>query len=154
VQQPFRLGDNYHVEPSLNRVTGPKGAARLEPKVMGVLVCLATRAGEMVPKDRLMGSVWADTAVGDDHAAACRRAPRQLVGCVKSRGFVTRIGIGVGRGGYYAPCGAGSQTSVHLLDPATGRDRVVANVGGLFLVNGLAVSPDGNTILRPSRRRD
>ena len=31
-----------------------------------VLVCLAERAGQMVPKDRLLHSAWADTAVGDD----------------------------------------------------------------------------------------
>ena len=62
----FRIGQAYHVEPSLNRVTGPGGSVRLEPKVMMVLVCLAERAGQMVPKDRLLHSAWADTAVGDD----------------------------------------------------------------------------------------
>ena len=62
----FRIGEAYHVEPSLNRVTGPGGIHRLEPKVMMVLVCLAERAGQMVPKDRLLHSAWPDTAVGDD----------------------------------------------------------------------------------------
>ena len=33
---------------------------------MLVLVCLAEHAGQMVPKERLMASAWADTAVGDD----------------------------------------------------------------------------------------
>ena len=66
LQQTFRIGEAYHVEPSLNRVTGPNGITRIEPKVMLVLVCLAERAGQMVPKERLMASVWADTAVGDD----------------------------------------------------------------------------------------
>jgi DNA-binding response OmpR family regulator len=56
----------YHVEPSLNRVTGPGGVSRLEPKVMLVLVCLAERAGQVVPKDRLFRSAWPDTAVTDD----------------------------------------------------------------------------------------
>jgi Tol biopolymer transport system component/DNA-binding winged helix-turn-helix (wHTH) protein len=62
----FRIGQAYLVEPSLNRLTGPGGSVRLEPKVMMVLVCLAERAGLMVPKDRLLHSGWADTAVGDD----------------------------------------------------------------------------------------
>ena len=66
MQHGFRIGEAYHVEPSLNRVTGPGGIHRLEPKVMMVLVCLAERAGQMVPKDRLLHSAWADTAVGDD----------------------------------------------------------------------------------------
>jgi len=66
VQDAFRIGDAYHIEPSLNRVTGPNGITRLEPKVMLVLVCLADRAGQMVPKDHLFHTVWAHTAVGDD----------------------------------------------------------------------------------------
>ena len=33
---------------------------------MQVLVCLAERAGQVVPKDRLMRTVWPDTFVGDD----------------------------------------------------------------------------------------
>ena len=66
LHDPFRIGESYHVAPSLNRVTGPNGITRLEPKVMLVLVCLADHAGQLVPKERLMASVWADTAVGDD----------------------------------------------------------------------------------------
>ena len=66
MQDTFRIGDAYHIEPSLNRVTGPNGITRLEPKVMQVLVCLAARAGQMVSKDRLLHAAWADTAVTDD----------------------------------------------------------------------------------------
>jgi Tol biopolymer transport system component/DNA-binding winged helix-turn-helix (wHTH) protein len=62
----FRIGEAYHVEPSLNRVTGPGGVIRLEPKVMIVLSCLADHAGEMVSKERLLNAAWADVAVGDD----------------------------------------------------------------------------------------
>jgi Tol biopolymer transport system component/DNA-binding winged helix-turn-helix (wHTH) protein len=62
----FRIGGTYSVEPSLNRVTGPNGVTRLEPKVMLVLVCLAEHAGQMVPKERLFRAAWPDTAVGDD----------------------------------------------------------------------------------------
>jgi Tol biopolymer transport system component/DNA-binding winged helix-turn-helix (wHTH) protein len=66
VQDSFRIGELHMVEPSLNRVTGPTGSTRLEPKVMQVLVCLAEHAGDVVSKERLMTSVWTDTAVGDD----------------------------------------------------------------------------------------
>ena len=66
MQDSFRVGGAYHVEPSLNRVTGPGGVSRLEPKVMAVLVCLAERAGHAVPKNRLFESAWPDTAVTDD----------------------------------------------------------------------------------------
>jgi Tol biopolymer transport system component/DNA-binding winged helix-turn-helix (wHTH) protein len=66
LQHTFRIGGAYHVEPSLNRVTGPGGSSRLEPKVMLVLVCLAEHARQVVPKDRLFHAAWPDTAVSDD----------------------------------------------------------------------------------------
>ena len=62
----FRIGEHHHIEPSVNRVTGPGGVIRLEPKVMIVLCCLADHAGEMVSKERLLNAAWADVAVGDD----------------------------------------------------------------------------------------
>ena len=66
LQNGFRIGEFHHVEPSLNSVSGPAGTLRLEPKVMQVLVCLAAQAGQVVPKERLMRTVWPDTFVGDD----------------------------------------------------------------------------------------
>ena len=66
MQDAFRIGESYHVEPSLNSVIGPSGTIRLEPKVMQVLVCLAAHGGQVVSKERLMQTVWPDTFVGDD----------------------------------------------------------------------------------------
>jgi DNA-binding winged helix-turn-helix (wHTH) protein len=66
LQNAFRIGESHQVEPSLNSVTGPAGAIRLEPKVMQVSVCLAENAGDVVSKERLMRSVWPDAFVGDD----------------------------------------------------------------------------------------
>jgi len=39
---------------------------RLEHKFMQVLVCLAGRPGEVVSKDELIRTVWANTFVTDD----------------------------------------------------------------------------------------
>lgn len=47
-------------------MTGPAGTIRLEPRIMQVLVCLAAHAGQVVPKERLMRTVWPDTFVSDD----------------------------------------------------------------------------------------
>ena len=63
MQNAFRIGEAYHVEPSLNSVTGPAGTTRLEPKIMQVLVCLAVKAGQVVPKEQLMRSVWPGAAL-------------------------------------------------------------------------------------------
>ena len=66
MQNGFHVGDSHQVEPSLNRITGPAGSIRLEPKVMQVLVLLAAHAGQVVTKERLMQAVWPDAFVTDD----------------------------------------------------------------------------------------
>jgi Tol biopolymer transport system component/DNA-binding winged helix-turn-helix (wHTH) protein len=76
----FQVGASHHVEPSLNTVTGPEGATRLEPKAMHVLVCLAEHAGRVVSKEELIRTVWADTFVGDDVLTRCVSDLRRAFG--------------------------------------------------------------------------
>jgi Tol biopolymer transport system component/DNA-binding winged helix-turn-helix (wHTH) protein len=61
----FRVGE-FLVEPQINSITGGNKTARIEPKVMQVLVCLAEHRGEVVLKEKLIRSVWSDTFVTDD----------------------------------------------------------------------------------------
>src|SRR5882724_9237827 len=61
----FRLGE-WLICPQLNTVQRDGGAVRLEHKLMLVLVCLAGRPGEVISKDELIRTVWADTFVTDD----------------------------------------------------------------------------------------
>ena len=65
---PFRLGE-WWVEPSLNRLTrrSTRGdeAARLEPKMMDVLVLLARSAGQVVTKAELEAAVWPGVFISD-----------------------------------------------------------------------------------------
>ena len=61
----FSLG-KWLIQPQLNRVTGCGQQVNLQPRVMEVLVYLAEHSGEVVPRERLMQSVWADTFVSDD----------------------------------------------------------------------------------------
>ena len=92
MQNSFRIGDLHHVEPSLNSVTGPAGTIRLEPKVMQVLVCLAAQAGQVVPKERLMRTVWPDTFVGDDVLTRSISELRRVFGDdVKNPRFIQTI---------------------------------------------------------------
>src|SRR5437763_16384690 len=61
----------YRVRPCLfhtilNTISQNGTSNRLEPKMMGVLVCLAEHTGEVVPKERLLQVVWPDTFVSDD----------------------------------------------------------------------------------------
>ena len=61
----FRVGQ-WLIQPQLNLIQGPGGDTPVEPKAMDVLVCLVKQAGEVVPKERLMQTVWADTFVTDE----------------------------------------------------------------------------------------
>jgi Tol biopolymer transport system component len=82
---------------------------------------------------------------------------REIVHCVHTWGFaVTAVGI------FYADCpsGQGGEPSLHSLELATGRDHVLGTLElatgrghvlgtleGYSYLTGLAVSPDGRTIL-------
>ncbi|MEO8433005.1 MAG: winged helix-turn-helix domain-containing protein [Acidobacteriota bacterium] len=61
----FAIGDRT-VQPDLNRVIAPGRTFQLEPKVMGVLLRLAERWGEVVSKDELFETVWSGTHVTED----------------------------------------------------------------------------------------
>ncbi|MFQ5740755.1 MAG: transcriptional regulator [Acidobacteriota bacterium] len=61
----FRLGD-WLVRPELNLLEQGESTVRVEPKVMNLPVYLAENAGEVLPKERIIGAVWADVFVGDE----------------------------------------------------------------------------------------
>ena len=56
----------WTVDPSTHRMSLGPQTVRLEPKVMRVLVYLASRQGQTVTRDELAGAVWSGTVVGDD----------------------------------------------------------------------------------------
>jgi TolB-like protein/DNA-binding winged helix-turn-helix (wHTH) protein/Flp pilus assembly protein TadD len=66
----FRLAE-WTVQPQLNTLERNGHTARLEPKVMQVLVSLADHHGELVPKEQLIRAVWADTFVTDEVLTRC-----------------------------------------------------------------------------------
>jgi Tol biopolymer transport system component len=69
--------------------------------------------------------------------------PRQLAKCVRRTAF----GLGP-RGIYYIGCG--STAALHVVDPSTGHDRLLGTLekySDFAAPMGLAVSPDGETIL-------
>lgn len=62
-REEFRVGA-WLVRPRLNRVEGEDGrVTQVQPKIMDVLVLLASRAGEVVTKEVLLKTVWAGTHV-------------------------------------------------------------------------------------------
>jgi TolB-like protein/DNA-binding winged helix-turn-helix (wHTH) protein len=61
----FKVGKRQ-VDFGLNSISQNGTTARVEPKVMEVLVCLASQPGEVVPKDSILKTVWRDTFVSED----------------------------------------------------------------------------------------
>ena len=60
----FRIGE-WLIATRANTISAGDRAIHLEPKVMGVLAHLASHAGDVVPKESLLQSVWADTFVSE-----------------------------------------------------------------------------------------
>ena len=54
---PFNIA-GLRFDPARCVVVGPDGEERLEPKLMGVALCLSRRAGEVVTREALIGEVW------------------------------------------------------------------------------------------------
>jgi Tol biopolymer transport system component/DNA-binding winged helix-turn-helix (wHTH) protein len=79
----LRFGD-FRVDPTAGEMVGPAGREQLDPKVMQVLVVLAQRAGDVVPRHELLEKVWPGVVVGDDVVSRCiyqlRRHLRQAGG--------------------------------------------------------------------------
>lgn len=124
-QGDFRLG-GWLVQPSLNRLSRQGRTVHVEPKLMDVLVFLASRPGEVTSKEELLEAVWGRPYIAesvlsraiaelrralDDNAAA-----PDIVETIRKRGYrviaaVEAVGAPTGNDGAGkvpdAPVGAG-----------------------------------------------
>jgi len=75
----FRIGDCL-VEPRQNRIVRGGTESRVERRVMDVLVCLASHAGEVVSRETLNAQVWGDVVVTDQAVTNCISELRHLLG--------------------------------------------------------------------------
>ncbi|MGD9385891.1 MAG: winged helix-turn-helix domain-containing protein, partial [Thioalkalispiraceae bacterium] len=78
-QQNFWLAD-WQVKPGLNVIEKDGEAIQLEPKVMAVLVTLASRPGEVFSRQQLEDQVWQGTVVGYDALAKAVNKLREALG--------------------------------------------------------------------------
>lgn len=65
MKDDFRFGECL-IQPQLNRIKTPHDSIRVEPKVMELLVYLAKHREEVLPKERVIQTVWPDSYVADD----------------------------------------------------------------------------------------
>jgi len=96
LQAGFRIGECL-IEPRQNRIVRGEIEARLEPRVMDVLVCLAERAGEVVSRETLNEEVWGNLVVTDQAVTNCiselrhhlgdDRAAHRVIETIQKRGY-------------------------------------------------------------------
>lgn len=60
----FRLAE-WLVQPGLNLLSRDESSVQIEPKMMDVLVFLASKAGDVVSKDQIIDTVWATQFVSE-----------------------------------------------------------------------------------------
>ncbi len=75
--EDFRLGA-LDVRPSLRQVEAGADSQTLEPRVMQVLIALAQRRGQVVPRDELVERCWDGRAVSEDAINRCIMRVRRL----------------------------------------------------------------------------
>jgi DNA-binding winged helix-turn-helix (wHTH) protein len=75
----FKVAE-WQVDPSTNRMVRESEQIRLEPKVMAVLVHLASRPNQMVSRQELEASVWAGTVVSYDALTGAIQKLRKAFG--------------------------------------------------------------------------
>ena len=83
----FRLGATT-IRPSSREVCGPETTARVEPRIMQVLVMLADAAGKVVSRDDLLRRCWGGQIVGNDVLNRVISKIRQLGKTVGNGSFV------------------------------------------------------------------
>lgn len=69
----------WRVRPSRAEIEAGGETLRLEPRVMAVLVALARRPGETIPRERLIEDVWDGRVVTDDAVQRCIGALRKIL---------------------------------------------------------------------------
>ena len=79
LQAGFRIGECF-IEPRQNRIVRGEVEARLEPRVMDVLVCLVERAGDVVSRETLNEQVWGNLVVTDQAVTNCISELRHHLG--------------------------------------------------------------------------
>ena len=75
----LQIGD-WQVDPSSGTITRAGESVRLEPKVMAVLLDLASHQGTVRPKEAIIDAVWSDSFVGEAALSRCISELRRTLG--------------------------------------------------------------------------
>jgi DNA-binding winged helix-turn-helix (wHTH) protein len=92
---------DWLVEPSLNRVSRGGEVHRLEPKLMDLLMLLATARGAVLSKEQIIDAVWSRRFVGD---SVLSRSIAELRGILGDDAVVPRYIESIHKRGYHVVC--------------------------------------------------
>jgi TolB-like protein/DNA-binding winged helix-turn-helix (wHTH) protein/Tfp pilus assembly protein PilF len=132
------------VEPSLNRISGARGAVNLRPQVMELLVFLASHAGQVVSVEDLLDKVWPGKVVTDGTLYNCvgelRKAiaslddTRSYIENIAKKGYRLSVPVGNIREPVVTPAADGGSASGIESGATSGRRTsvVLAIIGGLI----------------------
>jgi transcriptional activator of cad operon len=83
---------SWHADRDSGELTGPVGRERLEPKVMELLMLLASRPNQVCSKEEIMEQLWPGMILGEDTLArAVSKLRKSLADDVKSPRFVETL---------------------------------------------------------------
>jgi DNA-binding winged helix-turn-helix (wHTH) protein len=90
-QRPFAFGD-WQIDASRGLLTGVDGkSARLEPRLMDLLVLFAGSGGRVLGKDEIAGATWGGRVIGDDTLAAAVSRLRRALGETRERRYIETV---------------------------------------------------------------
>lgn len=75
----LRIGE-WSVDSAAGELFGASGAIRVEPKVMDLLLLLASQPGQVVTREQIMDALWPGLVVGEDSLARTVSKLRQALG--------------------------------------------------------------------------
>lgn len=136
----FRIAE-WEIDPSTNRMSRGEEEIKLEPKVMAVLVYLASRPNRAVTRPELEDAVWTGTVVGYDAVTGAIQKLRKVFGDDPAN---PRIIETLSKKGYRLvapvsqPEGSGQGSAAEPPDPETGAEphsyRAITAVGVLAIL--------------------
>ena len=90
-QRPFQFGA-WRVDPARGALVGASGEeARLEPKLMDLLLLFAGSGGRVLSKDEIVEAAWGGRAIGDDTLAAAVSRLRRTLGETRQRRYIETV---------------------------------------------------------------
>ncbi|HEY1749831.1 MAG TPA: winged helix-turn-helix domain-containing protein [Caulobacteraceae bacterium] len=90
-QRPVAFGD-WQIDASRGVLTGAEGKrARLEPRLMDLLLLFAGSGGRVLGKEEIGSAIWSGRTVGDDTLAAAVSRLRHALGETRERRYIETV---------------------------------------------------------------